>query len=73
MEIIEELAATAGEKLRRLGYDNVEVRVDNGQLGWPQHAPYDAILVLNKNSRDRIEGKNVLPVAFVPLTGALTP
>ncbi len=45
MEIVEALAATASERLLRLGYDNVEVRAGNGCLGWPQHAPYDAILV----------------------------
>jgi len=45
MEIVEELAVAAKERLRRLGYDNVEVRVGDGWLGWPQHAPYDAILV----------------------------
>ncbi len=45
MEIVDELAAEASERLRRLGYDNVEVRAGNGRLGWPQHAPYDAILV----------------------------
>ncbi|MCK9389412.1 MAG: protein-L-isoaspartate(D-aspartate) O-methyltransferase [Sulfuritalea sp.] len=45
MEIVEQLAIEAKERLRRLGYDNVEVRVGDGWLGWPQHAPYDAILV----------------------------
>lgn len=45
MEIIEELAADAGARLRRLGYDNIEVRAGNGRLGWPEHAPYDAIIV----------------------------
>ena len=45
LEIIEELASQATERLQRLGYDNVEVRAGNGRLGWPAHAPYDAILV----------------------------
>jgi len=45
MEIVEELAAEAGERLRRMGCDNVEVRHGNGRLGWPEHAPYDAVLV----------------------------
>lgn len=45
LEIVEELALNASERLRRLGYDNVEVRVGNGRQGWPAHAPYDAIIV----------------------------
>ena len=45
MEIVAELAIAAGQRLHRLGYDNVEVRLGDGRLGWPQHAPYDAILV----------------------------
>lgn len=51
MEIVEALAAAASERLRRLGYDNVEVRAGNGCLGWPQHAPYDAILVTAASGR----------------------
>ena len=35
----------ARERLQRLGYDNVEVRAGDGRLGWPEHAPYDAIMV----------------------------
>jgi len=31
--------------LRTLGYGNVQIRHGNGQLGWPEHAPYDSILV----------------------------
>ncbi|MCX7148726.1 MAG: protein-L-isoaspartate(D-aspartate) O-methyltransferase [Rhodocyclales bacterium] len=105
VEIVEELAREAGARLQRMGYANVEVRTGNGRLGWPQHAPYDAILVaaaasrippalieqlkpggtlvipvgsphaaqdllvLKKNARGQAEENNVLPVAFVPLTG----
>jgi protein-L-isoaspartate(D-aspartate) O-methyltransferase len=39
------LAASAKERLARLGYDNVEVACGDGSLGWPEHAPYDAIAV----------------------------
>jgi protein-L-isoaspartate(D-aspartate) O-methyltransferase len=39
------LAASAGERLQRLGYDNVRIFVGDGTLGWPEHAPYDAIVV----------------------------
>ncbi|OHC70792.1 MAG: protein-L-isoaspartate O-methyltransferase [Rhodocyclales bacterium RIFCSPLOWO2_02_FULL_63_24] len=45
MEIVPQLAADARARLQRLGYDNIEVRAGNGRLGWPEHAPYDAILV----------------------------
>ncbi len=39
------LAASAGERLQMLGYDNVRVFVGDGTLGWPDLAPYDAIVV----------------------------
>ena len=39
------LAASARERLARLGYLNVRVEVGDGSLGWPAEAPYDAILV----------------------------
>jgi len=45
IEVIEELATTAAERLRRLGYNNVEVRAGDGAAGWPEHAPYDGIIV----------------------------
>ncbi|MCF8197514.1 MAG: protein-L-isoaspartate(D-aspartate) O-methyltransferase [Sulfuritalea sp.] len=51
IEIVESLAKDANERLRRLGYDNVEIQVGNGWLGWPQHGPYDAILVAAAASR----------------------
>lgn len=106
LEIIEKLADAASRRLQRLGYGNVEVRVGNGKLGWPEHAPYDAIIVtaaarhvpsaliaqlkpggtlvipvggqfdiqqlrvIRKDEEARIEERSVLPVAFVPLTGA---
>jgi len=45
IEIIPALAARARATLAELGYANIEVRTGNGYLGWPQHAPFDAILV----------------------------
>jgi protein-L-isoaspartate(D-aspartate) O-methyltransferase len=45
VDIIEELAQGAERRLRRLGYENIEVRVGNGYYGWPEHAPYDKIMV----------------------------
>jgi protein-L-isoaspartate(D-aspartate) O-methyltransferase len=45
VEIIEALAARASETLGSLGYTNVHVRVGDGNEGWPEHAPYDRVLV----------------------------
>jgi len=45
IEIIEELGLRAKYTLQRLGYRNVDVRIGNGYKGWPEHAPFDAILV----------------------------
>jgi protein-L-isoaspartate(D-aspartate) O-methyltransferase len=45
IEIIEALGVAARERLARLGYDNVEVRVGDGYLGWPDTAPFDGIVV----------------------------
>ena len=39
------LADDARRRLGRLGYDNIELRVGDGTLGWPEAAPFDAILV----------------------------
>lgn len=39
------LAASAETTLARLRYSNVKIRVGDGKLGWPEHAPFDAILV----------------------------
>jgi protein-L-isoaspartate(D-aspartate) O-methyltransferase len=45
VEIVPELSWRAQRVLRELGYDNVEFRVGDGAQGWPEAAPYDAILV----------------------------
>jgi protein-L-isoaspartate(D-aspartate) O-methyltransferase len=45
IELIEDLAAVARRRLARRGYTNIETRVGNGALGWPEHAPYDKIIV----------------------------
>lgn len=45
IEIIPELAKKAKETLKKLGFKNVYVRSGSGQEGWPEEAPYDAILV----------------------------
>jgi len=45
VEIIKELAESAAETLRRLGYANVHVKHADGYYGWEEHAPYDVIIV----------------------------
>jgi protein-L-isoaspartate(D-aspartate) O-methyltransferase len=45
VDIIDELAGGAERRLRRLGFGNVEIRAGNGYYGWPEHAPYDKIMV----------------------------
>jgi len=45
IEIVEPLAQSAITHLRRLGYDNATVRAGDGYQGWPEHAPFDAIIV----------------------------
>ena len=45
IEIVPELAQKAGALLNRLGYENIHVRTGAGYFGWPQEAPFDAIIV----------------------------
>ena len=45
MEIVPELAASAAARLAGMGYRNVEVRRGDGYFGWPEQAPFDAIIV----------------------------
>jgi protein-L-isoaspartate(D-aspartate) O-methyltransferase len=44
VEVIDELARLAVQRLKRQGYTNVEVRVGNGYSGWPEHAPFDKVI-----------------------------
>ncbi len=103
IEIVEPLAKRAAADLKRLGYDNVHVRAGDGYKGWPEAAPFDAIivtcapdhvpeplvaqlkdggrmiipvgpdgaqeLVLLQKRGTKLEKTEVLPVAFVPMTG----
>ena len=105
IEIVPALARRAADVLRELGYANVTVKAGDGWHGWPEHAPFDGIivtaapaevppplveqlkpgarmvipigepwtgqslLVLEKRPDGTLTRKNVLPVAFVPLTG----
>ena len=104
-EIVAPLALAARERLQRLAYANVEVRLADGYHGWVEHAPYDGIIVtaaapvipeplveqlrpggrlvipvglphnyqelmlVEKSEDNEVYTKNILGVAFVPLTG----
>ncbi len=105
IEIVEPLGLQATQRLKTLGYTNVQVRVGDGYHGWKEHAPYDAILVtaaashipppligqlkpggrmvipvgaaflvqqlmlVEKQLDGTVTTRQILPVAFVPLTG----
>jgi protein-L-isoaspartate(D-aspartate) O-methyltransferase len=107
IEIIEPLAQRATGDLARLGYTNVFVRAGDGYQGWPEAAPFDAIivtcapervpqplieqlrdggrliiplgggleqqLVLLRKQGNRLQQTAVIPVRFVPMTGAAQP
>ncbi len=45
IEIVAPLGESASLRLARLGYDNVYVKVGDGYFGWPEHGPYDSIIV----------------------------
>jgi protein-L-isoaspartate(D-aspartate) O-methyltransferase len=105
IEIIEPLGKEAGERLQSLGYRNVRTKVGDGYYGWPEAAPFDAIMVtaaashvppplirqlkpggrmviplgtqfmtqslmlVEKQPDGSVTSRQILPVAFVPLTG----
>jgi protein-L-isoaspartate(D-aspartate) O-methyltransferase len=45
IEIVEPLGREAAERFKRLGYRNVVARIGDGYQGWPEHAPFDSIMV----------------------------
>ncbi len=45
IEIVEPLGKTAAATIRRLKYDNVTTKIGDGYQGWPEHAPFDKIIV----------------------------
>jgi protein-L-isoaspartate(D-aspartate) O-methyltransferase len=45
IEIVETLGLSAEKRLQALGYRNIRVKVGDGYLGWPEAAPFDAIIV----------------------------
>ena len=68
------LVDLARRRFRTLGYDNVEVLHGDGTLGWPEHAPYDAIIVtaggphVPEQLRDQLAvgGRMVIPIGSEP-------
>jgi protein-L-isoaspartate(D-aspartate) O-methyltransferase len=70
IEIVPSLGKEAAERLRTLGYANVEVRIGDGYAGWPEHAPFDSIIVTAAAPRvpqalvDQLKrgGRMVIPV-----------
>ena len=45
VEVVEEFATSARHRLKRIGIENVTIRVGDGSRGWAEHAPFDKILV----------------------------
>ena len=45
IEIVPELAESAAQRLAALGYSQVKVKQGDGYYGWPEYAPFDAILI----------------------------
>ena len=70
IEIVEKLANSAEKLLLQLGYKNIQVRAGDGYLGWPEAAPFDAIIVtcapdhIPKPLVDQLKegGRMVIPV-----------
>jgi protein-L-isoaspartate(D-aspartate) O-methyltransferase len=70
IEIIESLGKTAAKRLEELGYGNIEIRIGDGYKGWPEKAPFDAIVVTAAAPRvpqalvDQLKpgGRMVIPV-----------
>jgi protein-L-isoaspartate(D-aspartate) O-methyltransferase len=68
------LAELASRRMKDLGFDNVDVRHGDGTLGWPEHAPYDAILVSAGGpsvpdalrTQLAVGGRLVIPVGTTP-------
>lgn len=70
VELDSTLARDAAQRLKRLGYDNVEVRAGDGATGWPEHGPFDGIIVTAAASKVppalveqlKVGGRMIIPV-----------
>ncbi|RLA87268.1 MAG: protein-L-isoaspartate O-methyltransferase [Deltaproteobacteria bacterium] len=80
IEIIPELAKEASERLKELGYENVHVKCGDGFFGWPEHAPFDAIIItcaapeVPPRLVDQLRegGRMILPLGADPFYQTLT-
>lgn len=72
VEIIETLAEASRERLDKQGYRNIELRAGDGYYGWPEHAPYDGIIVTAAAphvpqalvDQLRVGGRLVIPIGY---------
>jgi len=79
IEIVESLGLAAKERLMRLGYDNVTVKVGDGYYGWEEYAPFDAIIVTaagnhippSLSKQLKVGGRMIIPVGSLFMTQQL--
>lgn len=79
IEIVEPLGLAAKERLARLGYDNVAVKIGDGYYGWDEEAPFDAIIVTAAASHIpppltrqlKVGGRMIIPVGTQFMTQQL--
>lgn len=70
IELVEELSRKAQSILHRLGYTNISFRTGDGTYGWPEHAPFEAIIVtaaaeaIPKRLQEQLapKGRMIIPV-----------
>jgi protein-L-isoaspartate(D-aspartate) O-methyltransferase len=80
LEIIDALARAAQARLQALGYKNVWVKSGDGFYGWPEHSPFDAIMItcatpkIPKRLLEQLKegGRMILPLGKEPFHQALT-